>query len=65
MTASHSQSQEDSDSPCELEVGEVGDVGEEMSLWTGGRVKAAGTLYGGGGGHPDQPDAAAFKDLLD
>ena len=36
-----------------------------MSLWTGGRVKAAETLDGGGGGLPDQPDAAAFKDLLD
>ena len=31
------------DSPCELEVGEVG---EEMSLWTGGRVKAQETLGG-------------------
>jgi hypothetical protein len=51
-----------SDSPCELEVGEVG---EEMSLQIGGRVKAAETLDGGGGGIPDQPDAAAFKNLLD
>jgi hypothetical protein len=31
------------DSPCELEVGEVG---EEMSLLTGGRVKAQETLGG-------------------
>ena len=39
--------------------------GEEMSLWTEGRVKVAETLDGGGGGLPDQPDAAAFKNLLD
>ena len=44
LSLSHSQySQEDSDSPCELEAGEVG---EEMSLWTGGRVKAQETLGG-------------------
>jgi hypothetical protein len=36
-----------------------------MSLWTGGRVKAAETLDGGVGGLPDQPDAVAFKNLLD
>ena len=27
--------------------------------------KSLKTLDGGGGGLPDQPDAAAFKDLLD
>ena len=37
----------------------------DMSLWTGGRVKAAETRDVGSGGLPDQPDAAAFKDLLD
>jgi hypothetical protein len=37
----------------------------DMSLWTGGRVKAAETRDVGSGGLPDQPDAAAFKNLLD
>jgi hypothetical protein len=36
-----------------------------MSLWTRGRVKAAETLDGAGGALPDQPDAAAIKNLLD
>jgi hypothetical protein len=42
-----------------------GTSGEEMSLWTEGGVKVAETLDGGGGGLPDQPDAAAFKNILD
>jgi hypothetical protein len=49
----------------ELQTGTGGIWEMEMSLWAGGRVKAEETLDGGGGGPPDQPDAAAFKDLLD
>ena len=49
----------------ELQTGTGGIWEMEMSLWAGGRVKAEETLDVGGGGPPDQPDAAAFKNLLD
>ena len=49
----------------ELQTGTGGIWEMEMSLWAGGRVKVEETLDVGGGGPPDQPDAAAFKDLLD